>query len=335
MLCHSPQERLFIGGGWREGLLPPIEALPAPSARRRWRSTAPSARPIAACGDDDALRDPDRALALERSRSMRSTRITFAAWLDAQGLVAPALRWYLDYCCRDDYGAGSADVSAWAGMHYFASRHGFHAPGDEARGGDSGEGLLTWPEGNGWLAERLAAPLGDRLHGGRVVLAVEESRDEVAVDAWNVATAQRERWIAARIVLAAAASSSPRDCSRRRRRPWRKRRASLRHAPWLVANLQLDAALDDRPGAPLSWDNVAYGSARPGLCRCDAPEHAAVRRTDGAHRLPGRSAAAATPRVSSNGARCSATTGAPGPAASSPTSRRRIPTSPPSCAAST
>jgi hypothetical protein len=29
MLCHSPQERLFIAGGWREGLLPPIEALPA------------------------------------------------------------------------------------------------------------------------------------------------------------------------------------------------------------------------------------------------------------------------------------------------------------------
>jgi hypothetical protein len=34
----------------------------------------------------------------------------------------------------------------------------------------------------------------------------------------------------------------------------------VRHAPWLVANLQLDAALDDRPGAPLSWDNVAYGA---------------------------------------------------------------------------
>jgi len=29
MLCHSPQERLFIDGAWREGLLPPAEALPA------------------------------------------------------------------------------------------------------------------------------------------------------------------------------------------------------------------------------------------------------------------------------------------------------------------
>ena len=28
-LCHSPQERLFIDGDWHEGLLPPVEALPA------------------------------------------------------------------------------------------------------------------------------------------------------------------------------------------------------------------------------------------------------------------------------------------------------------------
>ncbi|HJV94543.1 MAG TPA: FAD-dependent oxidoreductase, partial [Albitalea sp.] len=28
-LCHSPQERLFIDGQWHEGLLPPVEALPA------------------------------------------------------------------------------------------------------------------------------------------------------------------------------------------------------------------------------------------------------------------------------------------------------------------
>ena len=46
--------------------------------------------------------------------------------LAAQGIDAPALRWYIDYCCRDDYGAGAAQVSAWAGLHYFASRHGFH-----------------------------------------------------------------------------------------------------------------------------------------------------------------------------------------------------------------
>ncbi|MEO8310407.1 MAG: FAD-dependent oxidoreductase [Caldimonas sp.] len=266
MLCHSPQERLFIDGGWRDGLLPPIEALPAAEraatlAQYRAFSTA-----VAAAGDDGAFEIPT-ARSRWRDALDALDRVTFAAWLDARGLVAPALRWYLDYCCRDDYGAGSAQVSAWAGLHYFASRHGFRAPGDEARGADSGEGILTWPEGNAWLAERLAAPLGERLRPDRVALAIEEGRDDVAVDAWNAATGQRERWIAARVVVATPLFVAARLLATPPAALVEAARL-LRHAPWLVANLQLDAALDDRPGAAPSWDNVVYGSA--GLGYVDA-----------------------------------------------------------------
>ena len=50
---------------------------------------------------------------------------------------------------------------------------------------------FTWPEGNAWLAARLAAPLGDRLHGGRTVLRVAEQRHAVTVSAWDEAAAQR------------------------------------------------------------------------------------------------------------------------------------------------
>jgi monoamine oxidase len=259
-LCHSPQERLFIHGGWREGLLPPIEALPA--AERV--STLAQYR---AFGDtiDEASRGG--AFSIPTARSRWSSALdaldasSFAAWLDARGLVAPALRWYLDYCCRDDYGAGSSQVSAWAGVHYFASRHGFHAPGnDDSAPGDGGEGLLTWPEGNAWLARHLAAALGERVRSGRVVLRASAGRDAVTLDAWNVGTQERERWIAAHAIFATplfvtarvldAPSPALVDAASR-----------IRHAPWLVANLQLDAALDDRPGAPLSWDNVLYAGA--------------------------------------------------------------------------
>jgi len=256
MLCHTPQERLFIDGGWRDGLLPPVEALPAAERAPTLADYRAFAAAIAAAAGADAF-----AIPTSRSRWSDSLealdRVTFAAWLDDKGLAAPALRWYLDYCCRDDYGAGSADVSAWAGLHYFASRHGFRAPGDDAR--DGGEGLLTWPEGNAWLAGRLAAPLGDRLHPGRVVLAVDEGRADVAVDAWNAATGQRERWTSARVVVATPLFVAARLLATP---PAALREAVLlaRHAPWLVANLQLDAALDDRPGAPPSWDNVAYGA---------------------------------------------------------------------------
>jgi len=266
MLCHSPQERLFIEGGWRDGLLPPVEALPAAERATTLAEYRAFSVAVAAAGDDGAFEIPTA-----RSRWSDSLaaldRVTFTAWLDGRGFAAPALRWYLDYCCRDDYGAGSADVSAWAGLHYFASRHGFRAPGDEARGGDSSEGLLTWPEGNAWLAERLAAPLGERLQRGRVVLAVDEGRHEVAVDAWNAATAQRERWVAARVVVATPVFVAARLLAAPPPALGEAARV-VRHAPWLVANLQLDAPLDDRPGAAPSWDNLRYGSS--GLGYVDA-----------------------------------------------------------------
>jgi hypothetical protein len=38
----------------------------------------------------------------------------------------------------------------------------------------------------------------------------------------------------------------------------------MRYAPWLVSNLQLDAALQDRPGAAPSWDNVFYDAGPDG-----------------------------------------------------------------------
>ena len=265
MLCHSPQERILVGGGWREGVLPPVEALPAGERAATLAQYRAFAAAVAAAGNTETF-----AIPTARSRWSDALtaldRIAFAAWLDAHGFSAPALRWYLDYCCRDDYGAGSAHVSAWAGLHYFASRHGFHAPGDERD--ELGEtGVLTWPEGNAWLAERLAAPLGERLHAGRVVLAVEEGRDEVAVDAWNAATLERERWIARSAVLATPLFVSARVLASPPQ-ALRDAAASARHAPWLVANLQLDDALDDRPGAPPSWDNVFYGST--GLGYVDA-----------------------------------------------------------------
>jgi predicted NAD/FAD-dependent oxidoreductase len=267
LLCHSPQERLFVAGGWREGLLPPLEALPAAERAATQRDYRAFSAAVAEAGDHAAFEIPTA-----RSRWSPALaaldRTTFAAWLDAHGLHSTALRWYLDYCCRDDYGAGPTQVSAWAGLHYFASRHGFRAPGgDEGRAADGGDGVLVWPEGNAWLAERLAAPLGERLLPGRVVRRVRESRDEVAVDAWHLANGRSERWIAPRVVLA-----TPLFVAARLLDPvppaLSEAASSMRYAPWLVANLHLDEALDDRPGAPPSWDNVTYGSA--GLGYVDA-----------------------------------------------------------------
>ena len=250
-LCHSPQERLFIDGAWAEGLLPPAD--PSSATAAQYRRFAQAVRSAQGTGP--------RRFALPAHRAAWSAeaaeldRQTFAQWLGAQGLDDARLRWYLDYCCRDDYGAGADTVSAWAGVHYFASRHGFSAPGDEHT---EHEAVFTWPEGNAWLVQRLAAPLAGRLHAGRTVLRVAESRHGVQVLAWDEATQRAEAWSAALVVLAvplfiaARVLESPPEALR-------QAAALLQHAPWLVANVPIDAPLLDRPGVPAAWDSVPYG----------------------------------------------------------------------------
>ena len=257
-LCHSPQERLFIGGQWHDGLLPPIEALPAGQRANTQAQYLRFSAAVRRVSEGGAFSMPT-ARSSWRPALDALDAVPFAEWLDAQGLNAPALRWYLDYCCRDDYGAGAAQVSAWAGVHYFASRHGFHAPGET---NEERDGVLTWPEGNAWLSRRLALPLGDRLHTGRIALRISEGRFETSVDLWNVGEQQVERWTASQVVLAvplfiaARLLEAPPPALT-------QAVAAMLHAPWLVANLLLAQALDDRPGAPPSWDNVVYAPTQP------------------------------------------------------------------------
>ncbi|NUZ04638.1 FAD-dependent oxidoreductase [Schlegelella sp. ID0723] len=264
-LVHSPQERLHVGGQWVEGLLPPVEALPLAERASTTAQYARFSREVDALRAGGRFRIPTASSRWDAELEGFDA-ITFATWLDRRGYDAPALRWYLDYCCRDDYGAGAATVSAWAGLHYFASRHGFRDPG-AGEGGETGEGVLTWPEGNAWLVERMAAPLGARLHAGCVALRIDEGRHAVDVDLWNVAASRVERWTAAHVVTAV-----PLFVARRivvePPPALVAAAAALQYAPWLVVNVALDAPLDDVPGAPPSWDNVVYGSS--GLGYVDA-----------------------------------------------------------------
>ena len=249
-LCHSPQERLYLHGQWQDGLLP-LQGVPAGTLAQYRRFSAR----VAQLQREAPFTLPAQRATFGPAHAALDAQ-TMAQWLAAEGLDDAHLHWYLDYCCRDDFGAGLSTVSAWAGIHYFASRHGFHAPGDASNERD---GVLTWPEGNGWLAQRLAQPLGDRLRCARVVRHIATHRHGVTVQAFDTASGTLEQWeaqhcivalpvfVAARVV--ANAPAFLRDAA-----------AALRYAPWLVANVHLRAALHDQGGAAPSWDNVVYGS---------------------------------------------------------------------------
>jgi len=262
-LCHSPQERLYWQGQWHEGLLPVDGVAAGTLAQYRRFGARVAALSRAAPFAMPTLRgwQANRPLAPVHQAL---DALVFDDWLAREGLDDAHLRWYLDYCCRDDYGAGSGRVSAWAGIHYFASRHGFAAPG-EAPDEDERDAVLAWPQGNAWLTERLAAPLRARgqLRTGTGVLRIAEGRHGVEVDALDAASGQVLRWQAERAVVALPLFVAARVVGEppgflaqaARRMAW---------APWLVANIHIDRPLQDRPGAAPAWDNVLRDGEAPG-----------------------------------------------------------------------
>ena len=261
-LCHSPQERLYFEREWQEGLLPVQGVGEATLEQYRRFSQAVGAASRAARFTMPQFAALDAKTGLAPAHQALDA-MTFEAWLQQQGLDDAHLRWYLDYCCRDDYGAGIARVSAWAGLHYFASRHGFHAPGEAVA--EDREGVLTWPEGNGWLTQQLAAPLRaqGQLQTGTSVLRIAETRRGVEVDAFNHHSGNVERWQAPRCVVALpvfvaarVVQNPPAFLAQAAQR--------LQWAPWAVTNIHLNAPLADRPGAAPAWDNVIYGDSNPG-----------------------------------------------------------------------
>ncbi len=259
VLCHSPQERLHFKGEWQEGLLPTngvgVETL-AQYAKfhaliERWRRTG-------------AFSVPSKPHSFAIVASLHG--LDFASYLQREGLSDTQLLWYLDYCCRDDYGAGLNVVSAWAGVHYFAARHGFSAPLGSNLAEVEKSSVLTWAQGNGFLTQALAAPLSDRLRTGRVVTRVETTRSGVIVDAYNTATLQIERYEAPQAILALPAFIAARVLVNPPAALLAQAR-QVAYSSWQVSNIYLSKPLDAGYGtAPdTAWDNVIYGAAPTSL----------------------------------------------------------------------
>ncbi len=240
MLCHSPQERLFQHGRWHEGL-EPLDALTATeraqfatfeSRIEEWRATGAFAVPSAP-GHVRGERGP-RAAALHALDSQ-----TADAWMRANGFTSKALRWWVEYGTRDDYGASLTQASAWAAVHYFAARE------------SDGEGPLTWPEGNDWIARRLAQRL-ENTAPGRIRTKAPAYAIERLNKRWLVRTPALDVECDA-VIWAAPLFVLPRVM------PSVVVPVSVEYAPWVVANLTLHQAPGER-GAPLAWDNVLYDS---------------------------------------------------------------------------
>jgi hypothetical protein len=248
-LCAAPQERLLIHGYWQEGLVPEY-GVPQAEKQQIRRFLGEMHALTTLKGSDGrfafdipvALSSKDAAFAYLKS-------MTFGEWLRANAYDSQYLLWYLSYCCRDDYGAGIDTVSAWAGLHYHAARksRGANTPTDM---------VLTWPEGNGFLMQKLAAHAQNRIKTRHLACKIDEKPTHVEVLVFDANTNSTVLWQAEKVILATPWPISERLLGRT---PASKQ---YQYFPWIVANITLTDDLSGS-GQTLCWDNVPYGS--PGL----------------------------------------------------------------------
>jgi len=227
-LCFAPQERLFLYGRWQQGIEPAIGLADRDREQfRRFEELIHTFR------DSGGFTIP-----MERGLSPKQAdldRLPFSQWLRAQGMDSKILNWYLNYCCRDDYGALASDTSAWAGLHYFASRE------------PEEKGPLTWPEGNGWIVKRLLERLGPLVRSGRIVHRIEPRKNDLSVFCGD--TEHKTRFV----IFAAPTFLAPYIVE------GMTRLQEFEYSPWLTANLTLDR-MPASCGGDSTWDNVVMNS---------------------------------------------------------------------------
>lgn len=275
-LCQAPHERLYRNGQWVDGLNP-TEGI-SNEDRKQWQRFEARMREFQKARGKDGL----RAFAIPLSHSSRDEsyllldRITMAAWMQAEGFTAECVHWLVNYATRDDYGCDYRNISAWAGIHYFACRDtGFSR---EHRDQDH-DAVLTWPAGNGHVVQALLARGKFTVRTQALVHRVEQAARAVRLETY---LAQEDRSIAIeaeQVIWAAPYAFAARAMQKEGDAAHLIDALGARdYAPWITANLTLSELPHAHHGAPLSWDNVIYDSASLGYV---------VATHQGVARLPG------------------------------------------------
>jgi protoporphyrinogen oxidase len=257
VLVHAPSERLLRAAQWESSLVPHLGLDATATAQQNQFFELTKQLSNTTGQDGKRIFVVPIALASRDPTWLTLDNVNFKAWLDQMKFSDPSLLWYLDYCCRDEFGSGIEQVSAWAGLHYFASRAGHASNAEDGA-------VLTWPDGLATVARFLA----DGFKGRRLsasALALRRNNEGAQVIALNHASGAQFAIQASTVVLATPLHITARIDPEigLAFADWRTQLPI--HVPWVVANFQMRRRPSEKSGAGLSWDNVVYDSPALGF----------------------------------------------------------------------
>ncbi|MCX6117709.1 MAG: NAD(P)/FAD-dependent oxidoreductase [Proteobacteria bacterium] len=248
-LCADRQERLFFKGSWQDSLIPQKyltqdelqQFANFHSYIEIWKNKiGRDHKPAFAIPVAFSSQDPE---------FLELDNISFATLATSQGWTSKPLDWYLNYCCKDDYGRGIHEVSAWSGIHYFAARSGIGSNTES-------HSVLTWPEGNGWLVQQFEKILTGKIERSKLAIHINTKSHQLFADILSFKDGSVERVYATDIIYAGHRLSAANVIDQyKESRPAFLQ--NMEYAPWLVANVSIEGLSEDER-EDQAWDNVNY-----------------------------------------------------------------------------
>lgn len=243
-LCFDPNERLFIRNSWQTDLIPrygnskkvdnQIDLFLKKMTDFRDKKGNDGKYffdiPISFCSEDSNLDYLD-------SKTMKG-------WMLENNFNSEEIFEYVDYCCRDDFGLGIEYVSAWAGIHYFASRKHENVKYDNT--------VLTWPEGNARLVKHLKSYVESKVLTNNLVYDIKNNSNGVKAFVFDSKNNESVIFSAEKVIITAPQYIVKHLLSNRKIIT-----EKFNYAPWFTATITL-SDIPDNGSFPLSWDNVIY-----------------------------------------------------------------------------
>jgi hypothetical protein len=249
-LCFDPEERLYIKGGFQDGLVPNYGIS---DADKKEISSF-----FKMLEDFKLMKGPEGSYYFNTPYSLCSTdpkldyldEISFEEFLNKNNFKCGPLKWYLNYCCMDDFGGDTSQISAWSGINYFACHHAQPSNTDPSR-------VLTWPEGNGRLVNLLKETIKpEQFANNCLVKKIELKNSKVEITYFDFTKNKHGLITCNYCVVATPPFVTSKLLDKNLDYPFDKTDL-LKHMPWGVASLTLNKLPESR-GEEMCWDNVFY-----------------------------------------------------------------------------